>query len=63
MKVVLQRVKKAWVDVDQKTIGRIEQGWLALLGVSGQDTKEKISPLCKKIVEIRGFIKFCLSFS
>ena len=38
MKIVLQRVSKASVSVEGKTIGAIDDGFLILLGVSDTDT-------------------------
>lgn len=31
MKLVVQRVKKAQVEVEQKTVGKIEKGFLVLI--------------------------------
>jgi D-Tyr-tRNAtyr deacylase len=33
MKIVLQRVKRAWVEVDGKTVGEIGRGICLLVGV------------------------------
>lgn len=55
MKLVIQRVKKASVEVEQKMIGKIEQGFLVLLGVGPQDTKEIADFLVKKLVKLRVF--------
>ena len=41
MKIVLQRVSKASVSVEDKITGKIENGYLALLGISDNDDKEK----------------------
>ena len=41
MKIVVQRVKNAKVDVDGKTVGKIDKGFLVLLGVTNGDTKSK----------------------
>jgi len=40
MKLVIQRVKKASVEVENEIIGKIEKGFLVLLGVGPEDTKE-----------------------
>ena len=40
MKLVVQRVKNAKVEVDGKTVGSIDKGFLVLLGVTHTDTKE-----------------------
>ena len=40
MKFVIQRVKKAKVDVDGVTVGQIDKGFMVLIGVCQSDTKE-----------------------
>jgi len=55
MKVVLQRVSKASVEVEDKIISSIEKGLLVLLGITEDDTKEDIEWLCKKIINLRIF--------
>ena len=42
MKVVIQRVSKASVSVDNKIIASIQQGVLILLGIEAQDTQVDI---------------------
>ena len=55
MKLVIQRVKNAKVDVDGKTVGSIEKGFLVLLGVTHTDTKETADYLVKKLCKLRVF--------
>ena len=55
MKLVVQRVKKARVDVDEKTVGSIEKGFLILIGITHEDTKETADYLVKKICNLRVF--------
>ena len=55
MKVVVQRVKHASVTVEGKTVGKIEKGFLVLLGVSHEDTKENADYLVKKVCNLRVF--------
>ena len=55
MKLVVQRVKNAKVDVDGKTVGKIEKGFLVLLGVTYTDTKETADYLVKKLCNLRVF--------
>lgn len=55
MKFVIQRVQHASVTVDQKVIGKIEKGFLVLIGVSNDDTKEIADKLVKKLVGLRIF--------
>lgn len=55
MKIVVQRVKNAQVDVDNKIVGKINQGFLVLLGVTHNDTKEQADYLVKKLCKLRVF--------
>lgn len=55
MKLVIQRVRNAKVDVDGKTVGSIEKGFLVLLGVTHTDTKETADYLVKKLCKLRVF--------
>lgn len=55
MRVVLQRVKKASVSVDDDIIGSINQGYLLLVGVKDSDTKDDIDYLVRKITNLRIF--------
>ena len=55
MKLVIQRVKNASVDVDGKTVGAIEKGFLVLIGITHTDTKENADYLAKKICNLRVF--------
>ena len=40
MKFVVQRVKNAQVDIEEKTVGKIDKGFMVLIGVTHTDTKE-----------------------
>lgn len=55
MKAVIQRVKKAQVEVEGKVVGKIDTGFLVLLGVGIGDTKEQSDYLVKKISKLRVF--------
>lgn len=55
MKVVIQRVKKAKVEVDEKIIGQIKQGFLVLLGVAPKDNREIAEALAEKLCNLRVF--------
>lgn len=55
MKLVVQRVKYAEVKVDEKTIGKINEGFLVLLGVAQNDTEEIADKFAKKLVNLRVF--------
>ena len=55
MKFVIQRVNEASVAVDGKIIGQIGKGFLVLIGVSGDDTKEIADKMVKKLLGLRIF--------
>ncbi len=55
MKIVLQRVKEARVDVDGKTVGRIGRGICLLVGVEKGDGQADAETLAGKCVELRIF--------
>ena len=55
MRLVVQRVKNASVEVDKKTVGKIDKGYLVLLGVTHTDTKEIADYLVKKLCNLRIF--------
>lgn len=55
MRALLQRVRRASVEVDGETIARIGQGLLVLLGVSRDDTKARAEWLSEKVATLRIF--------
>ena len=55
MRFVIQRVKQASVEVEQEVIGQIEEGFLVLIGVGQQDTKEIADKMIKKMLGLRIF--------
>lgn len=55
MKIVVQRVKNAQVEVEGKIVGKIGKGFLVLLGVTHEDTKEQADYLVKKLCKLRVF--------
>lgn len=55
MKLVVQRVKNAKVEVEGNTVGKIEKGFLVLLGITHNDTKETADYLVKKLCNLRVF--------
>lgn len=55
MKLVIQRVKNASVEVEEKIVGKIEKGFLVLIGVKVGDTKEQADYLVKKVCNLRVF--------
>lgn len=55
MRVVIQRVKNASVEIDNKVNGKINTGFLVLLGIASTDTKQDVDYLVKKVVNLRVF--------
>lgn len=55
MKVVLQRVSQAQVEVEGETVGSIGQGFLLLLGAEDGDTMETAQRMADKICKLRIF--------
>ncbi len=55
MRVVIQRVSEASVEVDKKVVGAIENGLLVFVGVEDSDTAEDVGWLSQKIVNLRIF--------
>lgn len=48
MHAVIQRVKHASVKIDNEIIGKIDKGYLILLGICHEDTKKNWNGLLKK---------------
>ena len=55
MKAVIQRVSRGKVTIDQQVRGEIGRGFVILLGVAKDDTKEDMDYLVKKISGLRIF--------
>lgn len=56
MRFVIQRVNEASVSIEGNTVGQIEKGFLVLIGVSNDDTKEIADKMIKKLIGMR-FLK------
>lgn len=55
MKLVVQRVKKANVEVDKKIIGKIDEGYMVLVGIGKNDTTKEADFLANKLLKLRIF--------
>ncbi len=55
MRVVLQRVSKASVTIEDKIVSEIGHGLLILVGIEDEDTQEDIDWLATKIMQLRIF--------
>ncbi len=55
MRVILQRVTHGSVTVDNEITGSIQQGFVALVGVTHDDTEDEAKLLAKKTANLRVF--------
>lgn len=55
MKLVIQRVKNASVEVENKIVGKIDKGFLVFLGVGPEDTNQTADFLVQKLIKLRVF--------
>ena len=55
MKIILQKVKKASVSVENKVVGSIDKGYCLLVGVHKESTEEDAKYLAKKVAQARLF--------
>ncbi len=53
MKVLVQRVKEAKVEVAKKVIGKIDKGYMLLVSFTQSDTKEIIDKMVRKVLNLR----------
>ena len=55
MKLVVQRVKNAYVTIDENLFSSINNGYLVLFGVEKNDTREQADWLANKLCVLRAF--------
>ena len=55
MRIVVQRVKESSVKVDNKIVGKINKGFLVLLGIKSTDMKKDADYLVRKLINLRVF--------
>ena len=55
MKFLIQRVKNASVEINKNEVGKIEKGFVVLIGITHEDNKEKADLLVKKLMNLRVF--------
>lgn len=55
MKFLIQRVKEASVEVNKEIVGKIQKGYLVLIGITTKDTKEDADFLVNKLINLRIF--------
>ncbi len=55
MRFVIQRVSSANVMVDNESIGKINKGFLVLIGINNEDTLQIADKMIKKLIGLRIF--------
>lgn len=55
MRIVLQRVKSASVSIDETIVGKIDVGYVLLVGIADSDTETELDYLVRKITKLRVF--------
>lgn len=55
MKIVIQKVKNASVEVNNEVVGKIGKGFLVLVGIKSNDTRQQVDYLVKKVCNLRVF--------
>lgn len=55
MRVVLQKVNHAQVTINHEVVGKINQGFMLLVGFAPEDTQEQVDYLVHKIINVRIF--------
>lgn len=55
MRIVIQRAEKAKVSVDGEVVGQIGKGFMVLVGVGPEDTKQNADFLVNKMCNLRVF--------
>lgn len=55
MRLLIQRVSRASVEIEGTVKGAIEKGFLVLVGVTHEDTEEELEYLAQKLLKIRLF--------
>ena len=55
MKLVIQKVSSASVEVEEQCVGKIGKGFLVFLGVGQEDTRETADQYIRKMVNLRIF--------
>ena len=69
MRLVIQRVSKASVEIEGKVNGKIDEGFMVLIGITNDDNKEVVEKMADKLINLRIFedenekLKIILSLS
>ena len=55
MRAVLQRAGRARVEVESRIVGKIERGYVVLLGIEADDAEQDAKYIAEKIINLRVF--------
>ena len=55
MRLVIQRVSKASVEIEVKVNGKIDKGFMVLVGITNDDNKEVVEKMADKLINLRIF--------
>ena len=55
MRFVIQRVSEACVEVEKKQVGKINKGFLVLIGISNEDDEKIADVMIRKLINLRIF--------
>lgn len=55
MKILIQRVAQAQVNVEDQSVGAIGKGYLLLVGIEESDSPDMLEPMASKVARMRLF--------
>ena len=55
MRVIIQRVTSASVSIDGEEVGKIDSGFLLLVGITHTDTEQDVKLMARKVAQMRVF--------
>lgn len=55
MRLVIQRVSEASVEIEGKINGEIKEGFMVLVGITNDDNKEVVEKMANKLIHLRIF--------
>jgi len=55
MKFIIQRTTDASVSIDREIVGKIDKGYVVLIGIADSDTKEIAEKMTQKMLNLRIF--------
>ena len=55
MRVIIQRITSASVSIDGEVVGKINSGFLLLVGVTHTDTEQDVKLMARKVAQMRVF--------